>query len=330
VLCILMSAATPDALAHGSLERIGADWNGEPWIVACFAASLALYVCGLVRLWRRAGLGRGVTPVRVLCFVAGWLAAAVALLSPLDAVAADLFCAHMAQHELLMVVAAPLMVLGRPIATWTWAMPRGWRRPAGVLTRMTAFAIVWRTLTAPSCAWLLHAAALWVWHWPRLFDAALASGAIHTLQHLSFLLSALLFWWATLGRTRAAVPAGAAMVYLFTTMMHTSALGALLSFAGKPWYPAYYPTTSSWGLTPLEDQQMGGLIMWIPGGAIYAIAALALIAAALAGREREHWAVGSAPAGASPEVPQLSRSPQPSQLSELPELPQLPQAVRTG
>lgn len=90
----------------------------------------------------------------------------------------------------------------------------------------------------------------------------------HTAQHLSFFVSALVFWWA-LFYAHGKVAFGAAVLYLFTTAVHTSILGALLTFAPSVWYPFYSATTQAWGLTPLEDQQIGGLIMWVPGGLVY-------------------------------------------------------------
>jgi cytochrome c oxidase assembly factor CtaG len=126
---------------------------------------------------------------------------------------------------------------------------------------------------------------LWVWHIPFLFQATLDNDFVHSLQHSSFLFSALLFWWALMhGRARMR-GYGIAVLYVFTTAMHTGALGALITFAGSILYPDYARTTPAWHLTPLEDQQLGGLIMWIPAGLVYFVAGLALFAAWL--RESE-------------------------------------------
>jgi cytochrome c2 len=119
---------------------------------------------------------------------------------------------------------------------------------------------------------------LWIWHTPSLFQATLQSDLIHSLQHVSFLLSALLFWWAILHGGRAWMGYGAATFYAFTTSIHSGALGALLTFSSVVWYPAYRMSTAAWGLTPLEDQQLGGLLMWIPAGLVYLFTGLALIA----------------------------------------------------
>jgi cytochrome c oxidase assembly factor CtaG len=116
-----------------------------------------------------------------------------------------------------------------------------------------------------------------MWHVPSLFEAVLHNELVHTVQHLSFLLSALLFWWALI-HARGWMGYGAAVLYVFTTSIHSGLLGALLTFSQTVWYPSYIGLTSSWGLTPIEDQQLGGLIMWIPAGVLYAIAGLALLA----------------------------------------------------
>jgi len=213
-----------------------------------------------------------------LSYAAGWFALFVALVSPLHPMGRVLFSAHMTQHEILMLIAAPLLVLGRPVVAYLWAMPVGLARTVGAWGRVPWFQKVWRVLTNPFVAWAIHAAALWVWHIPSLFQATIDNEWVHTAQHLSFLLSALLFWWALIHGREGLKGYGAAVLYLFTTSIHSGALGALITFASTVWYPAYANTTSAWGLTPLEDQQLGGLIMWVPAGLVYIFAGLALFA----------------------------------------------------
>lgn len=258
-------------------------WNLEPWLLCLLALSALLYARGIMRLWRHAGCGRGVRRGQVTAFAAGWLALVAALVSPLDSLGTQLFSVHMLQHEVLMLVAAPLLVIGRPLGAWTWAFAPARRRLLGRATRAPWLAAVWSALTQPLSAWALHAVALWAWHVPVLFEAALHSEALHLLQHATFLGTALLFWWAVLGgegRSR-----GFAMAYLFTTMLHTGALGALLTFAPTAWYPTYAASAGAFGLNPLEDQQLGGLVMWVPGGLAYLVAGLAMMARLLARRD---------------------------------------------
>ena len=203
---------------------------------------------------------------------------AFALISPLHPLGEALFSAHMVQHEILMLVSAPLLVLSRPLVTLLWGIPFEWRRSLGQWAKGGYVRRTWSFLTDPFAAWWIHAAAIWIWHVPFLFQLTLKSELAHTAQHLSFFLSALLFWWA-LFYAHGRMAYGAAVFYVFTTAVHTSILGALLTFAPHVWYPAYSPTTQAWGLTPLQDQQIGGLVMWVPAGLVYLAAGLMLFAA---------------------------------------------------
>ena len=136
---------------------------------------------------------------------------------------------------------------------------------------------MWHTISHPFSAWLIHAVALWMWHIPALFQATIDNDLVHFFQHASFLGSALLFWWAVLHGRHRVSGYGMAVLYMFTTALHSGLLGALITFARRVWYPAYANTTVSWGLTPLEDQQLGGLIMWVPAGFVYVFAGLAFV-----------------------------------------------------
>jgi putative membrane protein len=241
--------------------RWWAEWEFDPGIVIPLAISALLYARGARR-------SRGMTVSHLACFWAGWSALVLALLSPMHPLGEELFSVHMAQHEILMLVAAPLLVMSRPLVAMVWGLPFQWRRRAGAWCKANPVRQGWRWLTAPLAAWTIHAAALWLWHFPPLFQATLESDLVHTAQHLSFLLSALLFWWSLFyahGRTNY----GASVLYVFTTGVHTSILGALLTLAPVLWYPAYASRTAAWGLSPLEDQQIGGLVMWVPAGVVY-------------------------------------------------------------
>jgi putative membrane protein len=253
-------------------------WGRDPVVIASLAVTAWLYMRGVRRVWRESGRGKGKRwKWEVWAFTGGWLALFIALVSPLHPWGEVLFSAHMTQHEVLMLVAAPLLALSRPLVPFLWALPVGWRQSLGASSKGAAVQMSWRVLTNPLVAWAIHAVALWAWHAPVLFQATLRSDLVHTLQHLSFLGSALLFWWALIHGRRGLLGYGAAVLYVFTTSVHSGVLGALITFAGKVWYPAYSGTTASWGLTPLEDQQLGGLIMWVPAATVYVIAGLALM-----------------------------------------------------
>jgi putative membrane protein len=261
-------------------------WSWQPVTLAVLLASAALYVIGVRRLWVSADPGAGVRRWQAMSFAAGWTVLALALISPLHALGGVLFSAHMTQHELLISLAAPLLVLGRPLIPFVWALPLDWRRRAGQTARWKPLASGWRFLTTPSIAFGLHAIALWTWHLPAFYQATLGSELIHSLQHASFFLTGLLFWWTVLAARGGDFHRGAAVFYLFATVLHTGALGALIAFSGKLWYPAYASTTAAWGFSPMEDQQLGGLIMWIPGSIAYVVAALSIFSVWLRESER--------------------------------------------
>lgn len=289
-LAVFAALAPLPALAHPGRRMEPHDlwtaWSLEPAIVAALLASGWMYARGVERMWRRSGVGGGIRRWEAGCFVAGWLTLGIAMISPLHPLGDVLFSAHMVQHELLMALAVPLLVLGRPLVPFLWAMPMRARRAGGRWAKKAPVRGGWLMVSGPFAAWLLHAAALWLWHLPAPYQAALASGGMHTLQHASFLGTALLFWWALFHGREGRMGYGAAVFYLFATAMHSGALGALLTFAPTPWYPAYDGATTAWGLTPLEDQQLAGLIMWIPAGLSYLVAGLALIAAWMRESER--------------------------------------------
>lgn len=257
------------------LHHVWTRWELAPSITVPLVVSAAVYARGVAVLWSR-GRGRGIRHWEVASFGTGWLVLALALMSPLHAVSGQLFSAHMVQHELMMVVAAPLLVMGRPVVPFLWALPRDARTRVGRLSRLPARERAWSIVASPLDAWVLHAAVLWTWHLPALFEATLYSTWVHGLQHASFLGVALLYWWSVLRHHRSSY--GAAVVSLFTTLVVTGALGALLTFARAAWYPSYAVRAAPWGFTALEDQQLAGLIMWIPASISYLVAGLCLVA----------------------------------------------------
>lgn len=289
LLAIVILPGAAGAHSAGSASSVGwHDWSFEPWASFLLAVFLAWYVIGALRLWRRSGPGSAIRRREILCWISGWIVAALSLLSPIDALGAELFWMHMVQHELLMLVAAPLMILGRPLPSLLWALPAPARQAMGGLGHSRAWRLPWRLASSPLGAWWLHALAIWGWHLPVIFQRALENEGMHILQHLSFMLTALLFWWSVL-RPGSRPALLSALMSVFTTAVHTSALGALLVFATTVFYPAYASSAPAWGWSALEDQQLGGLVMWVPGGMAYLVAALLLMGRVLhtsAGRAR--------------------------------------------
>jgi hypothetical protein len=204
-------------------------WSFEPFVVIALALSAWLYRRGARRM-----VNRSLRDAESFAFLAGWLTLVIALVSPLDRLGAALFSAHMTQHEVLMLIAAPLLILGRPLAPFLLALPAHWRRELTAPWKTGMARRGWRFLVSPFVAWLTHAVVLWVWHAPALFQATLESESVHAAQHLSFLVSALLFCEALIHGRERRLGYGAAVIYVFTTAVHTSALGALLTFSGLP------------------------------------------------------------------------------------------------
>ena len=223
------------------MERAPHPYAVHAFTLALLIAASSWYALGVRRLWQRAGQGRGITRTQVATFAAGMAVLAFAALAPLG----ERLSTHMIQHELLMVIAAPLLVLGRPVVAFARALPL--RVP--------------RRLSDPLLAFALHATAICGWHLPLLFMAASANELLHFAQHASFLGSALAFWWMVFARRDLG-----ALMGLFGTMLYTGALGALMTFSSKPWYAG----------TSLADQTLAGLVMWIPAGLAYPAAALYL------------------------------------------------------
>lgn len=268
-----------EALAPHDLWRA---WNLDPPLL------FGVFLLGWA-YWRghaRSAL-RDVDSRRAWWFTAALVTLVAALISPLDAMSHALASAHMVQHVLLLVVAAPLLALASP----TGALLRGsptilrratgrWRRRLG-LTRARL-----RSLRHPGLVWALHVGTIWFWHGSVPYDAALRNDIVHVVEHFSFLMTGLLFWHVVID-VRQAVSNGLGLLLVFTMSLQSVFLSALLTFASAPWYSGYESSTRAWGLEPLADQQLAGLIMWIPAGLVYLGAALGLLVAWIRSSERE-------------------------------------------
>lgn len=286
LLAALMLART--AMAHEGVHASGvsptAFWNGVT--AAVLTSLLFLYCRGVERLWKSEGGRQAVRGWQVAAFVSGVFCTAVALLSPLDRWSDVFFSAHMAQHEILMLLSAPLMVLGRPFIATMWALRPSTRASVASSIRRPAVTAFWETVSGPLTVLLLHAVVLWVWHVPAMFEIALHHEPIHVVQHLGFFLTAALFWWALIHGRYGRLGYGVGVIYVFATAMHTEILGALLTFGTRTWYPTHALRTAASGRNPLEDQQLAGVVMWIPFGVMFVLIGLALFAAWMGEAER--------------------------------------------
>ena len=280
-------------LAHAgqpvSPHDLWSSWGTDPVVYAGLVAMGWLYLRGLRRLWATAGVGRGVARWQAAAFAAGLLVCWIALESPVDALGSALFSGHMLQHELLAVVAAPLLVLGDPMRTVAHGLAPVWRRRLGVADRLVTGA------GSPSqrgwwlAGWFVaFVVSFWAWHVPVLYNAAVRNDVVHSLQHATFLVGALGLWWAALGRYRKRNPLpGVAL--LFATVLQGTWGGALFVFAVRGYYEPYLNTTEAWGLTPVDDINLGGSIMWV-SGMVFIAAALFLLVTWLPALDRRDTA----------------------------------------
>ncbi len=244
-------------------------WTLDPVVLAGLIVVALVYGAGVRALWGPGRPGRGIEPWRVWVFGAGLASLAVALVSPLDGLADALLSAHMVQHLVLTVVAPPMLVLGRPAVAAAAARP-GWRRAAIRAARRPMPRRIVGLVGHPVVVWVLAPVALWGWHLPPLYDLAVRDDAVHALEHASFLGTAVLFWWTALqpsGRRRLA--RGADVLFVATGALQGAVLGALITFASTPLFAPYAVSSASWGVSPLQDQQWAGAVMWIPSGFVH-------------------------------------------------------------
>jgi putative membrane protein len=294
-LALLLSAGP--ANAHGPVPiqpaALWQAWSFDPLVLVPLLVAHWAYGRGTLRLWTRAGRWRGIGRSQVLSFLIGEAVLVLALVSPLDELGGTLMSAHMAQHGLLIGVAPPLFLLGRSGVAFAWAFPARDRRSFFVSRNWRAFARLANALSRPVPAASLHGLALWAWHAPGAFDAALASGWLHAIEHVSFFGTALLFWRA-LGNARSARHVAPALGAAFFTLVHSGLLGALISLAPRPLY-GWYGVTELWALSALEDQQLAGLLMWVPMGGVYFATCLYLASRLFAPEERHTQAHADLP-----------------------------------
>jgi putative membrane protein len=260
------------------VSELAVSWRAE--VALPLAALAVLYLVGWTRLARRSPARcRGRLMARLALALAGVTAVAVALLG-LHEAAHESFAAHMVQHLLLIAVGVPALLLADPLAAVLWALPSGVRHATRrLLAADTLARRAWRTLTRMPVAWSVHAAALWLWHVQVAYDAALASVPLHDAEHLVFVVTAALFWWPIIEpapRARAVPPLGWRIVYLVLGAFQSAALGVFLVSTPRPLY-AY---------GALDDQALGGILMWGVGGAVDMAAVLLLVHRFLAASER--------------------------------------------
>ena len=254
--------------AHGEpsprpeLPGVLLDWSLDPLALVGILVAAGLYLVAV----RRVAAAHPANPHprhRTWLFLGGLVAIGLALLSPIEAYEGQLFSVHMVQHLLLELAAAPLLLAGAPITLALRAASPTWRRRLLTVLRSRVVHVV----SFPVIAWMLFAAVNWGWHFSTLYDQALENDLLHYVQHASFLGAALLFWWPAIGADPSPwrLPHPVRLLYLFLAMPQNSFLGVALMSASSVLYPHYLTNARDWGPTPLEDQQLGGVIMWVVG-----------------------------------------------------------------
>jgi len=253
---------------HPSFMSVLTTWSFEPRIVLILALTGVLYAVGLRELGRRGKLWRLVRRRQALFFALGLLSLALALLSPLDTYDTRLFSLHMAQHLILQQVAPPLLLLGNPIPVLLAGLPLSLVRPMMRAQRRTPWLRgLTHLLRLPAVAWTVYVGSVLGWHIPKLYQATLIHPGLHLLEHLCFIASGVLFWWIVIEPQPGPVRRhpGLRLVFAATTMLPMVLLGGVFALPATVLYPTLAGHAPLWGLAPIDDQRLGGIVMWLLG-----------------------------------------------------------------
>jgi putative membrane protein len=259
--------------------RADLSWTFSPGVLVVAAVMALAYV----RRWRAvratasARTSRDAPVWRLCCFLGAVLIGLIALVSPIDALADQLFFAHMIQHMLLLDVAPILAILG-----FTKVILRPITRTVSELERRAG------PLAHPAFAVVLYVAVIWAWHVPAAYDLAVRNESVHVLEHLSFVLAGSLYWWHLLSpiRARLRLDGLGPVAYMGTTKLFVGALGMGLAFAPSALYPYYVHHARVWGISAIDDQSIAGLIMAVEQSLVMGVALVTLFVRALAESER--------------------------------------------
>lgn len=256
-------------------DRIWMAWTVDPLVVGGLLLVAGLYTNGLCRSRKRP------QPWRRRSFVLGLTTVFIALVSPLEAMATALVSAHMAQHLLLALVAAPAFAVAAPGSTLLRGLPGSTRRHlAGLRGRAGIGTARTRSLWGPWGVFLLYVGVLWAWHARVLHEAALTSAAVHVVEHVSIFGAALLLWGLVVGAHGARrVERGQVILVVFGAGVQGVLLSALLVFSRQVWYAGYAGGPALWGLSPIADQQLAGAVLSTMGAVVHLAAVLVLLAA---------------------------------------------------
>jgi cytochrome c oxidase assembly factor CtaG len=230
-------------------------WNPAPSLYIGIALLIALYLYAIGPVRKKHHLADSVKRSQVVLFIVSMLVMFLALASPLDELGDEyLFSAHMVQHLLITLVAPPLLLLGTP----------GWLLHP--LLRNRVLLGIGKALTHPFVAFFLFNMNFWLWHAPSLYNATLSNENLHIFEHMLFIVTAVIYWWPILSPAKELprLSLGGQVLYLFLSGMPSVALGAGLTFMQPLYSPYIQQPIRAWGISPATDQQLGGLIMWVP------------------------------------------------------------------
>ncbi len=293
------------------LKAIFTTWEFRPVVLLFILLMGVLYLRGWLRLRRtvrnrrdngraqedvrdqseQGGLQGLATRWRLAAYIAGLIVLIISLLSGLDAYGTLLFWVHMVQHLLLLMVVPPLLWLGDPFIYSMWGLPRPLRlRMGGLFADPSPFRHVLQKVTSAGPAWLYVIAATWIWHDGKMYDLALRSEVVHDLEHLTFFVAGMIFFWHVVGsaphihHTMSYIQRAA---YAVSEVPANMFLGVSIAFAAQPLFAYYTTVPRVWGISVMDDQRVGGIIMWILGSMMYLMVALVLIAQFLRSKDDE-------------------------------------------
>lgn len=292
------------------------DWRVEVILVLITAGTL--YTVGWWRLRQRSAtrLSRhrwhAKARWRPVAYLSGLLILGIALMSPIDVLASQLFTMHMVQHVLLVMIVPPLLLIANPLPFSLWGLPGSLRTKAGALLKREApFRKGLKKLTSAGLVWMAFVIVYWGWHDPNAYDLALRSAFVHDLEHITFFAGSVLFWWHAIGagpRIHRPMSQGIRFAFLLSAVPISMVAGLAITFATQPIYGYYEAMPRLWGISVMDDQRIAGVIMWVLGSMMYMIAAL-IIAARWLQREESKpslpesaWATDDALAAPGMEV----------------------------
>jgi putative membrane protein len=269
-LPVILFFFSSSSWGHGGHDH-PSRWNWDLFTLLSLAALVTGHALGLRNLKLKHGKPFGKMPIA--SYYLSILFLFIALVSPIDALSDELQSWHMIQHMIIMMIAAPLFVMGAPLYVFLWGFSISWRKKITPIYRwLYGYKTGWYFFWQPLLLWGVYAFTMWIWHLPRFYEAALRNELLHDFQHISFFITSCLFWRLMLDPIhRFKLKPALGIIYVFATSLHATLLGVFMALAPSVWYPFYEGRTIKFNLSALEDQQLAGLIMWMPACMIYVL-----------------------------------------------------------